>query len=68
MASATEPPPKPAPAPAPAKPPEPNEPTGAKDGSSYYGYLFEPSKVPTMVLDALLRAIGQHIVSLTTTF
>lgn len=29
---------------------------------SYYGYLFEPNKTPTKMLDALLRAIGRHVV------
>ncbi len=32
---------------------------------AYYGYLFtkaKPTPTPTPVLDALLRAIGQHIV------
>lgn len=30
---------------------------------NYFAYLFEPNKTPTKVLDALLRAIGQHVVS-----
>ena len=33
------------------------------DAKEYYGYLYEANKTPTKVLDALLRAIGQHIVS-----
>ncbi len=37
----------------------------AKDGKAYYGYLFakaKPIPTPTPVLDALLRAVAQHIV------
>jgi hypothetical protein len=33
------------------------------DPKTYYGYLFESDKKPTPVLDALLRAIANHIVS-----
>lgn len=33
------------------------------DAKEFYGYLYEANKTPTAVLDALLRAIGQHIVS-----
>ncbi|KAF3762268.1 hypothetical protein M406DRAFT_347425 [Cryphonectria parasitica EP155] len=35
---------------------------GSSSSSNYYGYLFEPNKTPTKVLDALLRAIGQYII------
>lgn len=34
----------------------------AADPKTYYGYLFGPDKTPTKVLDALLRAIAQHVV------
>lgn len=34
-----------------------------KEHSGYYGYMFEKDKSPTRTLDALLRAIGQYIVS-----
>lgn len=34
------------------------------DAKAYYGYLFEPNKQPTKVLDALLRGIANYIVSL----
>ncbi len=37
----------------------------AKDGKAYYGYLFakaKPIPTPTPVLDALLRAVAQHVV------
>lgn len=54
-AAATEQRPKPAPAPPPDIP--------NAQGPSSYGYLFEANKTPTKTLDALLRAIGQHIVS-----
>lgn len=33
------------------------------DPKEFYGYLYEANKTPTKVLEALLRAIGQHIVS-----
>lgn len=33
------------------------------DAKEFYGYLYDANKAPTRVLDALLRAIGQHIVS-----
>lgn len=36
--------------------------TGDKGSKDYYGYLFEDNKTPTKTLDALLRAIAQHIV------
>lgn len=29
---------------------------------AFYGYLFKPDKTPTETLDALLRAVAQHIV------
>ncbi|KAI1740342.1 hypothetical protein F4680DRAFT_116442 [Xylaria scruposa] len=32
------------------------------DGKSYYGYLFNKDKSPNDTLDALLRALGQHII------
>ena len=32
------------------------------DPKAYYGYLFEPNKKPTKVLDALLRGIANYIV------
>lgn len=35
--------------------------TGAK---TYYGYLFNAEKKPTKILDALLRSLGNYIVSL----
>lgn len=38
------------------------EPEDRKDPKAYYGYLFDDSKGPTKVLDALLRAIAQYIV------
>lgn len=38
-------------------------PKPAVDAKDYYGYLYEANKTPTKVLDALLRAIAQHIVS-----
>ncbi|KAI9742321.1 MAG: hypothetical protein M1818_003854 [Claussenomyces sp. TS43310] len=31
-------------------------------GAAYYGYLFEPDKKPTQVLDALLRSIASYTV------
>ena len=37
----------------------------AKGGTAFYGYLYDKQKPipnPTPVLDALLRAIAQHIV------
>ncbi len=34
----------------------------AKDPHAYYSYMFEPDKGPTQTFDALLRAIGRHIV------
>jgi hypothetical protein len=34
------------------------------DAKAYYGYLFEPNKQPTKVLDALLRGIANYIVRL----
>lgn len=37
-----------------------SKPVNAKE---FYGYLYEPNKTPSKVLDALLRAIGQYIVS-----
>ncbi|KAI1771175.1 hypothetical protein F4818DRAFT_214665 [Hypoxylon cercidicola] len=37
-----------------SKPPEPT-------GREYYGYLFNKDKLPTPILDALLRAIGHYI-------
>ncbi|KAI0531791.1 hypothetical protein GGR58DRAFT_215538 [Xylaria digitata] len=40
--------------------PEPRQPH--VDGKSYYGYLFNEDKSPTDTLDALLRALGQHII------
>lgn len=36
-----------------------------KDGKAFYGYLFskgKPIPTPAPVLDALLKAIAQHIV------
>jgi hypothetical protein len=33
-----------------------------KDSPPYYEYMFEANKRPTKQLDALLRAIGKHIV------
>jgi hypothetical protein len=33
------------------------------NAKAYYGYLFEPDKKPTKVLDALLRGIALYIVS-----
>ncbi|PKS12703.1 hypothetical protein jhhlp_000911 [Lomentospora prolificans] len=33
------------------------------DTKAFYGYLFEPDRTPTEILDALLRAIAQHIIS-----
>lgn len=36
---------------------------GMEDNSSYYGYLYEANKTPTKIFNALLRAIGQYIVS-----
>jgi hypothetical protein len=36
---------------------------GNVDAKQYYGYLFEPDKKPTKVLDALLRGIAIFIVS-----
>ncbi|KAI0452488.1 hypothetical protein F5B21DRAFT_506192 [Xylaria acuta] len=73
----TQPAPAPAPAPAPSPPPsqpqpqpppqspprpqpESRKPHG--DGKSYYGYLFNEDKSPNDTLDALLRALGQHII------
>lgn len=38
-------------------------PEPAKQHSGYYEYMFEKDKSPTRTLDALLRAIGQYIVS-----
>ncbi|KAI1323775.1 hypothetical protein F5Y16DRAFT_331016 [Xylariaceae sp. FL0255] len=32
------------------------------DGKSYYGYLFNPDKTPTDILEALLRAIALYII------
>jgi len=32
-------------------------------GTDYYGYLFEPDKKPTKILESLLRGIADHIVS-----
>ncbi|KAI1267551.1 hypothetical protein F5Y18DRAFT_306083 [Xylariaceae sp. FL1019] len=32
------------------------------DGKAYYGYLFNEDKTPTALLNALLRAIGLHII------
>lgn len=34
----------------------------APDPKAYYGYLFKPDKTPTDTLDALLRAVAQYIV------
>lgn len=51
-ATASEPMPKPMPTPKPAV-----------DAKDFYGYLYEPNKTPTKVLDALLRAIALYIVS-----
>lgn len=36
--------------------------TEPDDPKSFYGYLFKDDKSPNKVLDALLRAIAQHIV------
>jgi hypothetical protein len=33
------------------------------DGKQYYGYQFNANKLPTKVLDALLRGIAIYIVS-----
>lgn len=60
MATATASEPKPTPAPAPAPTPMSKPASDAKD---FYGYLYEPNKTPTKVLDALLRAIALYIVS-----
>lgn len=60
MATATASEPKPTPAPAPTPTPMPKPASDAKD---FYGYLYEPNKTPTKVLDALLRAIALYIVS-----
>ncbi|ROV88792.1 hypothetical protein VSDG_08984 [Cytospora chrysosperma] len=38
-----------------------NQNTNPVDAKEFYGYLYEPNKTPTKVLDALLRAIGQYI-------
>jgi hypothetical protein len=32
------------------------------DAKLYYGYLFDDSKRPTLVMDALLRSIAGYIV------
>jgi hypothetical protein len=40
-----------------------NQNTNPVDAKEFYGYLYEANKTPTKVLDALLRAIGQYIVS-----
>jgi hypothetical protein len=40
---------------------KPAEASGSK--SQFYGYLYEKDKSPSLVLDALLRSIGKHIVS-----
>lgn len=68
MATATDPRPKSAPAPPPPIPPEPALPKDKdrekeKDKVDFYGYLYDANKTPTKTFDALLRAIGQHIVS-----
>lgn len=55
-ATASEPMPKPMPTPKPM-------PKTAADAKDFYGYLYEPNKTPTKVLDALLRAIALYIVS-----
>lgn len=57
-------------APPPPSPPTspPGQPTGTQrppppvDGKTFYGYLYNKDKTPTALLDALLRAIGKHIV------
>lgn len=46
-----------------SSPRKPPKPAVAEDPASYYGYLFDKKKKPTRVLDALLRAIGQHIIN-----
>lgn len=51
-ATASEPVPKPMPMPKPAA-----------DAKDFYGYLYEPNKTPTKILDGLLRAIALYIVS-----
>lgn len=35
----------------------------SSSSSSFYGYMYADDKTPTKTLDALLRAIGQYIVS-----
>ncbi|RDW87526.1 hypothetical protein BP5796_03220 [Coleophoma crateriformis] len=37
--------------------------TTPDDAKAYYGYLFEPDKKPTKVLEQLLRALAHHIVN-----